>query len=53
MLIDFRGSELNYLKAAFFNVIRKALHLTRLKAAAKVILDLKVSICSWGSVLSS
>ena len=41
MLIDFEGSELNHLRAIFFNVIEKALHLMGTKGPAKVILDLE------------
>ena len=44
MLIDLGGSKLNHLRATFFSVIEKALHLMRSEAPAKVILDLKASI---------
>ena len=50
-LIDLGERELNHLRAAFFNVIGKAQHLIGSETPASAILDLKASICSWGSVL--
>ena len=51
--MDLGGRELNHFKATFFNMIRNARHLTGSDAAAKAILDLKASQCSWESVLPS
>ena len=44
--MDLEGREMNYLSAAFFSVIGKAWHLIGSDALAKVILDLKASMCS-------
>ena len=44
--MDLKGREFNHLSAAFFSVIGKARHLIGSDALAKVILDLKMSMCS-------
>ena len=49
--MDLGGRKLNHLSVAFFNVIGKARHLTGFDTLAKIILDLKMSMCSLGSVL--
>ena len=51
--MDLEGSTLNHLRAAFFNLIGKALQVTGSEALTRVILDLKAFICFWGSALPS
>ena len=43
LLIDFKGTKLNQFRDAFFNVTRKAQHLTGSNAPASVMRDLKAS----------